>query len=264
MLSPQNWSDKKNKKQKISMLTCYDYSFAKILNQTNVDAILIGDSSEMVIFGHADTLGSDANKLALLTEAVRKGAPDKFIITDVPFGLMQMSDSEFFSAIKSFMKSGANAIKIEGVNTYEQRFSQLAAMGVPVMGHLGLTPQHLHQFGGFKVQGKTDDSKKLIVEQAIKLEHLGAFSLVLECVPSDLARVISSELTIPAIGIGAGKDVDGQVLVLQDLLGFNPDFKPKFVRHYFDGFNKIQEAVNAYVSDVHQESFPSSKESYEL
>ncbi len=264
MLSPQKWIESKQNKKKITMVTCYDYSFAKILNQTGVDVLLIGDSSEMVIYGQAHTLGSDVNKLATLTSAVRLGAPDKFIVTDVPFGLMQAEDGEFFRAIKAFMQSGANAIKIEGVNTYEERFAKLSAMGVPVMGHLGLTPQHIQQFGGFKVQGKTEESRKKIVEQAIKLEHMGAFAMVLECVPSELARVITAEVAIPTIGIGAGKDVDGQVLVLQDLLGFNPDFKPKFVRHYLNGFQIVSEAINSYVNDVKGASFPSEVESYEL
>lgn len=264
MLSPQSWSQKKNKKQKLSMLTCYDYSFANILENTELDAILIGDSSEMVIYGESDTLGSDVTKLELLTTAVRKGTPSKFIVTDIPFGLMQMDDGEFFGSVKRFMKNGANAIKVEGVNTYEERFAKLSAMGVPFMGHLGLTPQHIHQYGGFKVQGKTDAAQKLILEQALKLQQAGAFAVVLECIPTDLARVITEELAIPTIGIGAGSVTDGQILVLQDLLGFNPDFKPKFVKQYLNGFELIQQAVNNYVNEVQNHEFPNKGESYEL
>lgn len=264
MFNPQKWTERKIKQDKITMVTCYDYTFAKILNETSVDALLIGDSSEMVIFGRPNTLGSDVSKLAVLTAAVRAGAPDKFIVTDVPFGLMQAEDAEFFAAIKNFMQSGANAIKIEGVSTYEKRFEKLMAMGVPVMGHLGLTPQHIHQFGGFKVQGKTEESRKKIVEQSLLLQHMGAFAVVLECVPNELARVITSEISIPTIGIGAGQGVDGQVLVLQDLLGLSADFKPKFVRTYMDGFSRVQEAINHYVSDVKDLKFPNVGESYEV
>lgn len=264
MFSLQNWKKSKNEKAKISMITCYDYSFAKILSETNIDGILIGDSSEMVMLGESDTINSSVEKLCVFTSAVRKGAPDKFIVCDIPFGLMQMDEGYFFQAIKKMMGSGANAIKIEGVNTYQERFEKLAAMGVPVMGHLGLTPQHIHQYGGFKVQGKTDASKELIFKSAKKLEEWGAFAVVLECIPNQLAKMITEEISIPTIGIGAGAEVDGQILVLQDLLGMNPSFKPKFVRQYMQGFEIIKSAVDKYVEDVKTVSFPEEKESYEL
>lgn len=264
MFSVQKWKQSKIDGSKITMITCYDYSFAKIINKTDIDGVLIGDSSEMVMFGEGDTISSSVEKLCLLTKAVRKGAPDKFVVCDIPFGLMQADDGAFFQAIKQMMISGANAIKIEGVNTYKKRFEKLAAMGVPVMGHLGLTPQHIHQYGGFKVQGKTDSSKELIFQSAKKLEQWGAFAIVLECIPNQLAKVITDEVSIPTIGIGAGLDVDGQILVLQDLLGMNPDFKPKFVRQYMQGFEIIKSAVDQYVDDVKNVNFPTEKESYEL
>lgn len=264
MLKPNKWKSFKKSGNKITMVTCYDYSFARILNDTDIDAILIGDSSEMVIFGAKDTLNSSTEKLCTLTQAVRLGAPEKFIVCDLPFGFMQQSKNKFFSSLKKIMASGANAVKVEGVFTYEDRLLQMAAMGIPVMGHLGLTPQHIHQYGGFKVQGKTESSKNLILTSAQKLQELGAFAIVLECIPSSLASSISESLDVPTIGIGAGLDADGQILVLQDLLGMNPDFKPKFVRNYLKGYELIQAAINQYVKDVQNKKFPSIEEAYEL
>lgn len=258
----EDWKKMKQKKQKISMLTCYDYTFAKILNDTQIDAILVGDSSSMVVDGEPNTLNSDIFRLSQQSKAVCKGANKKFVVCDIPFGFMQMSDDYFFSGIKSVMSSGANAVKVEGVEGNEKRIQQLILMGVPVMGHLGLTPQHVQKFGGFKVQGKSDLAKKEILQAALQIQSLGAFAVVLECIPSDLAETISKELEIPVIGIGAGSTTDGQILVLHDFLGLT-EFKAKFVRTYLNGAEIIQQSVDKYVSDVNSLEFPSQEESYD-
>ncbi len=256
-----DWKLKKINKEKISMLTCYDYTFAKILNQTKIDALLVGDSSSMVIHGDDNTIGSTVENLAQMCASVVKGAKTKFIVCDLPFGFAFQSKDSFVDGIKLIMSSGAHAVKIEGVDGLEDKISMLIQMGVPVMGHLGLTPQSIQKFGGFKVQGKSDESKKEIFKSAQKLEALGAFSVVLECVPSDLAEAISKELSIPTIGIGAGVNVDGQILVLHDFLGLT-DFKAKFVRQYMKAGELVKSAVDHYVDDVNSVQFPNSEETY--
>lgn len=257
----EDWKKRKEEKKKISMLTCYDYTLARVLNKTQLDGILIGDSSSMVMDGDSNTLGSTVENLARMCLAVRKGAFSKFIVCDLPFGFMQVSDDTFVSGIKKIMASGANAIKIEGYEGHQARIQQLIQMGVPVMGHLGLMPQHIQNYGGFKVQGKSDDAKKQILEWALGLQALGVFAVVLECIPQDLAQIITKELAIPTIGIGAGADTDGQILVLHDFLGLT-EFKAKFVRQYLNAGELIQSSVDKYVNDVQSVEFPSKDETY--
>jgi 3-methyl-2-oxobutanoate hydroxymethyltransferase len=257
----EDWKKRKFLKEKISMLTCYDFTLAQVLNKTKIDALLIGDSSSMVMFGESSTLSSSVDNLSQMCLAVSKGAQSKFIVCDLPFGFMQMSDDTFFSGVKKIMSCGANALKIEGFEGHGKKIEQLIQMGVPVMGHLGLMPQHIQNYGGFKVQGKTDPAKVQILNWAKQLQKLGVFAIVLECIPVDLADVISKELDIPTIGIGAGPSTDGQILVLHDFLGLT-DFKAKFVRQYMDGSKLIQESVDKYVSDVNSSEFPSAGETY--
>lgn len=258
----EDWNKKKKAKTKISMLTCYDYTLASILETTKIDSLLIGDSSSMVMLGDKNTLGASLKALESMCKSVAKGAPSKFIVCDLPFGFMQMSNDTFFNGVKSLMASGANALKVEGVQGHQKRIQQLVQMGVPVMGHLGLMPQHVQNYGGFKVQGKSDPAKAQILAWAQELQTLGVFAIVLECIPTDLAEVITKELWIPTIGIGAGSKTDGQILVLQDFLGFTK-FKAKFVRQYINGAELIQSSVDKYVIDVHSEDFPSKDETYD-
>lgn len=258
----QDFAAKKQKNQKISMVTCYDYSFARILSDSEVDCLLVGDSLAMVMHGHTTTLNATVNLMALHTAAVARGAANKFIVGDLPFLSYRKGLSSNMEAIGKIMAAGAQAVKLEGAKGNLELVRHVVDSGVPVMGHLGLTPQSVHQLGGFKVQGKEKKDHDQIFKDALALQEAGCFSLVLECVPATLAREISEALEIPTIGIGAGVGCDGQVLVLQDMLGMNKDFRPKFLRTYFNGFEELKKAFNQYHQDVVTENFPSDKESY--
>ena len=229
-LNAYNFSERKKNHDKISMVTCYDYSLAKIINDSDVDCILVGDSAAMVMHGYETTINAIMEMMALHTRAVSVGAPNKFIIGDLPFMSYRKSLSENMNNVEILMKAGAHAIKLEGAIGNTELVKHIVQSGVPVMGHIGLTPQSIHTFGGFKVQGKDQEARRVIQESAVQLEEAGCFSVVLECVPSDLAKEITEKLMIPTIGIGAGAHTDGQVLVIQDLLGFNDEFKPKFLK----------------------------------
>lgn len=249
--------------QKISMVTCYDATFAKLIQKTEIDVILVGDSAAMVIHGHDSTLPIDTNTLAQHVAAVRRGLPDRFIIGDLPFMSTHKGLSEAMSAIEILMKAGANAVKLEGLTGQQQVIRQAIAAGVPVMGHLGLTPQSVNMLGGYRVQGRSERAAADLTAAAEELADLGCFSIVLECVPTDLARSIQNKLQIPVIGIGAGPHVDGQVLVLHDLLGLNVDFKPRFVRRFAKGAEVVEAALNDYILSVQNGSFPGPEESFE-
>lgn len=257
-----DFHDKKIKKQKISMLTCYDYTFARIANASDIDCLLVGDSLGMVMHGKPNTIDVSTALMAIHTKAVATGAPDKFIIADMPFLANRKGLTATMNSVEEIMKAGAHALKIEGAEGNLKLIRHLVDSGVPVQGHLGLTPQSIHQLGGFKVQGREEIAQKKIMEQALALQGAGIFSLVLECVPSELGKEITKALEIPTIGIGAGADTDGQVLVLQDMLGMNPSFQPKFVRKFLNGHDVILTALNNYNSEVKAKTFPTSKESY--
>ena len=257
-----DWAKRKKETKPISMVTCYDSWSAKILNQTNVDALLIGDSVAMVMYGYNDTLPADVPMMARHVEAVKRGAPQKFLVADLPFLSFRKGLTVAMDAVEALMKAGAHAVKLEGVYGHEEIISHIVGSGVPVMGHLGLTPQSIHQLGGFKVQGKKANNRDLILDQAKRLESLGAFSIVLECLDEETAKLVTENINIPTIGIGAGSVTDGQVLVLQDLLGANTDFNPKFVRRYMGMNQMIADAVNEYCEDVQKRDFPSREESY--
>lgn len=252
----------KNQK-KISMVTCYDFWSAQIIEESQIDCVLVGDSLAQVMHGYPSTLQTDTSIIALHTAAVSRGLKSKFLVADMPFLSVQKGLKTAMDNVELLMKAGAHAVKIEGVLGHEDIIQAIQRAGVPVMGHLGLTPQSVFQMGGYKVQGRDDLSKELIATQSKKLEDLGCFSLVLECVPSDLAKSITQNLQIPTIGIGAGPNTDGQVLVLQDLLGLTRGHKPKFLKNYFSGFSNLLEPLNQFNNEVKNGIYPSEQESYQ-
>jgi 3-methyl-2-oxobutanoate hydroxymethyltransferase len=253
----------KNDGRKISMVTCYDYSGARAVAESNIDCILVGDSLAMVMHGHPTTLTATTAMMAMHTAAVARGAPAKFIVADLPFLSYRKGLKDAMDSVQDLMSVGAHAVKLEGVRGHAEIVRHIVESGVPVMGHLGLTPQSINLLGGMKVQARTDAAVEILTAQASELEDAGCFSLVLECVPSEAARKVTELLKIPTIGIGAGASVSGQVLVYQDVLGLNPGFRPKFLRTYANTFEVIQAALNAYDQDVKDGSFPSDRECYE-
>ena len=248
--------------RKISMITCYDYSSARAVADSNIDCILVGDSLAMTMHGYPNTISATTAMMALHTAAVAKGAPAKFIIGDLPFLSYRKGLKEAMDAVHELMTAGAHAVKLEGVRGHTEIVRHIVDSGVPVMGHLGLTPQSVHGLGGMKVQARTNAAVKVLTAEARELEDAGCFALVLECVPAQGARRVTDLLKIPTIGIGAGTHVSGQVLVYQDMLGLNPGFKPKFLRVYANTFDVIRTALNAYDDDVKSGAFPLESESY--
>lgn len=253
----------KKKSKKISMITCYDYGFAQILNESEIDALLVGDSVAMVMHGLPNTLGATMEMMALHTAAVVRGAPKKLVVADLPFMSYRKSLDANMTNVEMLMKAGAQAVKLEGADGNLELVRHIVDSGVPVMGHLGLTPQSVHQLGGYKVQGREKKAQEKIIQQAKALQEAGCFSLVLECVPSALAQEITQALEIPTIGIGAGTQVDGQILVLQDLLGFQKEFRPKFVRRYIEANVALKEIFNKYDQDIKVGNFPRPEETYD-
>ncbi|MBQ3669897.1 MAG: 3-methyl-2-oxobutanoate hydroxymethyltransferase [Treponema sp.] len=240
--------------RKISMVTCYDSSFAKIIDKTNIDTILIGDSCSMVMHGENTTIPAKIEWLEEHTRSVRNGT-GKFIFADMPFLTTRRGVDYATECAGRLLQAGANAVKIEGVFGQEDVIHHLVMSGIPVMAHLGLTPQFYHAFGGHRMQGKTDEAAAKIVEEAKLAEKLGCFSLTLECIPAAVAKRITEEVGIATIGIGAGFDCDGQVLVLHDMLGLS-GFKPKFVKQYMNGIELVTTALNSYAADVVSGAFP--------
>lgn len=252
----------KKEGKKISIATCYDYWSASIINNTEIDTILVGDSVAMIYHGHDSTIPADIDMMATHTRAVRKGAPDKFIVTDLPFLSHRKSMDSVLDSVGELMKAGANSVKIEGSKGHLETIRYIVESGVPVMGHLGLTPQSFNSFGGFKLQGKGESQVKELIEDAKALEEAGCYAIVLECIPDSLGEEVSKALSIPTIGIGAGKGTDGQVLVLQDMLGVTTGYTPKFVRKFIDGKTLIEDALNEYNREVKSQNFPGKGESY--
>lgn len=258
-----NLAEYKNHKERIVMVTCYDYTFARILNDSDVDMILVGDSAAMVMHGFDTTIPIDAAAMAVHVASVKRGAPDKLIIGDMPFLTFRKGMEPAMDAVEIIIKAGAQAVKLEGIDGHQDLVRHIVDSGVPVMGHVGLTPQSVNQLGGFRVQGRTKDGRERLKRQALDCQQAGCFSLVLECVPETLAAEITQMLDIPTIGIGAGIHTDGQVLVMQDLLGLSQDFKPRFVRTYLDGYAAMLDAFNRYAADVRAKTFPAEAERYE-
>jgi 3-methyl-2-oxobutanoate hydroxymethyltransferase len=252
----------KERGEKIVMLTCYDYTSARIVQDSDVDVILVGDSAAMVMHGYETTIPADIEMMCQHIESVSRGTKNKFIVGDMPFLSFRQLLTDNMRAVASVMKAGAHAVKLEGIEGNVETIKHIVKSGVPVMGHLGLTPQSVNQLGGYRVQGRGDRAAEILREEALACEQAGCFAIVLECVPDDLAAEITASLSIPTIGIGAGARTDGQVLVMQDLLGLSSDFKPKFVRKYLDGRSVLLNAFNAYASDVKNGQFPAADESY--
>ncbi len=247
----------------ISMITCYDFTSAKIVANSDIDCILVGDSSAMVMHGEDSTVNANIDQICTHIMAVKRAAPTKFIIGDMPFLSYRIDLATNMNNVMKIMQAGANAIKLEGAAGNTELIKHIVESGIPVMGHIGLTPQFSNQFGGFKVQGKNEQGSQSIIRDAHALEKSGCFALVIECVPSPLATEITNKLKIPTIGIGAGPDTSGQVLVMQDMLGLNNSFKPKFIRHYLNGYELMLNAFNEFDADVKNKNFPNIKESYE-
>ena len=258
---------KKSDNIKIKTITCYDYTSARIIASTDIDMILVGDSVANTIHGHIDTTTADINMLSLHTKAVKTALLEEnskiFLVSDLPFMYNRGSLDRLVKSSTQLIQNGANAIKIEGGDKYNcNSIKHLIGSGIPIMGHIGLTPQFVNTIGGYKVQGKTEKQANELLSQALRLEDAGCFAIVLECIPSDLAKKISMNLSIPTIGIGAGADTDGQILVIQDLLGMNKEFTPKFAKKYMNGYHLTYKAIQAYCDDVTNINFPKQEHSF--
>ena len=248
--------------QKITCLTAYDYSFASLLDRAGLDAIMVGDSLGMTMQGHASTLPVTIDDMAYHCACVARGVTRALIIGDMPFGSYQVSPEQAFENAAILMQAGAQVVKLEGGAPMAGTVRFLVGRGIPVCAHLGLTPQSVHQLGGYRVQGRDEAAAARLRDDANQLQAAGACLLVLEAVPAALAKAISAELAIPTIGIGAGVDTDGQVLVLQDMLGLYPRPSPKFSRNFMQGAESIEAAVKAYVEAVRGKTFPGPEHSY--
>lgn len=248
---------------KLTMLTAYDYSTAKLVDESGVNSILVGDSLGNVVLGYENTLAVTMEDMIHHGSAVARGAKDAFVVIDMPFMSYQISVEEAVRNAGRLMKEGhGEAVKLEGGEEVCPQIRAIVNAGIPVMGHLGLTPQSIHAFGGFKVQGKTEAAAKKLIEDAKKVQEAGAFAIVLEAVPSKLATLITKQLDIPTIGIGAGNGCDGQVLVYQDLLGMFSDFTPKFVKRYANVGEVMKEAFRQYIEEVQTGAFPAKENEY--
>ncbi len=250
----------KREQQPIVMIAVYDALMARLVAASPADALLVGDSVAMVVHGHPSTLHATTEMMALHVAAVRRGAPDRVIVADMPFLTVRRGTAVAVAAAGQLMQAGATAVKVEGVAGHEDVISHLVGSGIPVMGHLGLTPQSVHQLGGYRLQGRDAAGGARLQEEAARLEALGAFALVLECMPASLAAEITRARAIPTIGIGAGAGTDGQVLVGSDLLGLDPSFQPRFVRRYLNGHELVGEAFERFARDVRTAQFPASAE----
>jgi 3-methyl-2-oxobutanoate hydroxymethyltransferase len=254
---------KKERGEKITMLTAYDFPTASILGKAGVDMLLVGDSAAMVFAGDPNSLSATMDQMIYHTRAVANGQPSSLIVGDMPFMSYQLSPQQAAENAARFVSEGkAETVKLEGGAEFVKEIEAILKCGVPVMGHLGLTPQSIHKLGGFKVQGRDEAAAKKLMDDALALEQAGAFSIVLEAIPADVARKISESLAIPTIGIGAGPDCDGQVLVTPDLLGLFERFVPKFVKRYAHLAPLIEEAVKTYIDEVKTGKFPSEEHVY--
>ena len=255
----------KNSGHKISMLTAYDYTTARLLDEAGVNTILVGDSLGNVILGYEDTISVTVEDMIHHSAAVARGAKNALVVTDLPFMSYQTSVYDAVVNAGRLMKEGrAGAVKLEGGKEVCPQIKAIVSAGIPVVAHLGLTPQSINTFGGFKVQGKTETAAKKLIEDAKAVEEAGAFLLVLECVPAKLAKLVTESINIPTIGIGAGAGCDGQVLVIYDILGMFSDFKPKFVKHFANAGDVIREAVKTYIAEIDDGTFPAEEHCYKI
>jgi 3-methyl-2-oxobutanoate hydroxymethyltransferase len=253
----------KSENRRISIVTAYDAWSARIVARSQVDAILVGDSVAMVVHGHETTIPATVRMMATHIRAVARACGGKFLIGDLPFLSYRRGSPAAITAVSTLVRSGAQAVKLEGVDGHEDVVRHIVGSGVPVMGHIGLTPQSVHRLGGFRVQGRNEAVADALLRQARALEDLGCFSIVLECVPAPLSARIRAALRIPTIGIGAGPETDGQVLVLHDLWGLDQTRTPRFVRRYADGAGILTAALDQYDADVKESRFPDLEESYQ-
>lgn len=253
----------KNRGEKIAMLTAYDFSMAKIIDAALVDVILVGDSASNVMAGHETTLPITLDQMIYHAASVVRAVKRALVVVDLPFGTYQGDSGEALrSAIRIMKEAGAHAVKLEGGHEVKESIKRILSAGIPVMGHLGLTPQSIYKFGTYTVRAKEEAEAKKLVEDAMLLADCGCFGLVLEKIPAALAKKVSESIQIPTIGIGAGPDTDGQVLVMQDMLGINKEFKPRFLRRYADVHSVVTDAVKNYVTDVKSKAFPNEDEKY--
>jgi len=253
----------KLKGEKIAMLTAYDYSMAKILDQSGIDIILVGDSASNVMAGHETTLPITLEHMIYHASSVVRGVERALVVVDLPFGTYQgNSKTALESAVRIMKEAGAHAVKMEGGAEIKESVIRIISAGIPVMGHLGLTPQSIYKFGTYVVRAKEEEEAKRLLEDAQLLEEHGCFAIVLEKIPASLATKTAEKVKIPIIGIGAGNGVDGQVLVLHDMLGINQNFHPRFLRRYHNLFEEIKGSVENYIGDVKSKDFPSDKEQY--
>ena len=249
--------------EKISMLTAYDFTIASLVDAAGTEVILVGDSAANVMAGHETTLPITLDQMIYHAQCVVRGAKRALVVVDLPFGTYQSDPQKALeSSVRIMKESGAHAIKLEGGKEIEESIRRIVNAGIPVMGHLGLTPQSIYQFGSYKVRAKEDAEAEKLISDAKLLEELGCFSLVMEKIPADLAAKVTASVSIPTIGIGAGAGCDGQVLVVHDMLGLNNEFKPKFVRKYLNLEDQIHQAVGQYVADVKSGDFPNANEQY--
>lgn len=249
--------------EKISMLTAYDFSFAKIIDAAGIDIILVGDSASNVIAGHETTLPITLDQMIYHASAVLRGVNRCLVVVDLPFGSYQSnSDIALASAVRIMKETGAHSIKMEGGEEVIESIKKIVSAGIPVMGHLGLTPQSIYKFGTYTVRAKDDDEANKLSRDAKLLQNAGCFAVVLEKIPAQLAKEVSENLTIPTIGIGAGMHCDGQVLVMHDMLGINTEFKPRFLRQYLNIHEQTTTAVQQYIADIKSKNFPNETEQY--
>jgi len=255
----------KQNAQKITMITAYDYPSAKLVEQAGTDLILVGDSLGMVVLGYDSTVPVTMDDMIHHGKAVKRGAKDTFIVIDMPFMSYHISNREtLINATRLIQETGANAVKLEGADDVIDQINSLTNAGIPVMAHLGLTPQSVGVLGGYKVQGKSSEEAKLLIQNALKCQAAGAFAIVLECVPMQVAKEVSDQLDIPTIGIGAGSDTDGQVLVYHDLITYGVDRVAKFVKQYTNVNDPISLALDQYISEVRIGAFPEMKHSFQM
>jgi len=249
--------------EKISMLTAYDFSIARILDSAGIDVILVGDSASNVMAGYNSTLPITLNEMIYHASSVNRAVKRALIVVDLPFGTYQGNSKEALnSSIRIMKETGAQAVKLEGGKEVKESIERILSAGIPVMGHLGLTPQSIHKFGTYVVRAREEAEANKLITDAHILEEIGCFSIVLEKIPASLASQVTKELKIPVIGIGAGREVDGQVLVLHDMLGITQEFSPRFLRRYHNLFEEIKGAVENYIKDVKTIDFPNEKEQY--
>ena len=262
MTTVRDFAAAKAERRRIVMVTAYDAWSARLLADSPVDCLLVGDSAMMVMHGERDTLGATVDLMAMHTRAVARAAPKKFIVTDMPFLSVRKGAAHALDCAARLLEAGAHAVKVEGMRGHAYVVRHLVESGIPVMGHLGLLPQSVHTAGGYRVQARDAEGAAQLRADAAAFESAGAFALVLECIPQKLAREVSTALRLPTIGIGAGAGCDGQVLVLHDLLGLNPDFKPRFVRRFVDGARMVRTGVAKYAAATRSGKFPAGKESF--